>query len=222
LTRFLYSLCLFLVTSIVSLSLWAATLSVSDNLIVTQIDNKSVDHGMLGNKSTFSVNKGSHALIIFYKDVFEDVDFAEDRVIKSKDFVVKFSIKEEKQLNLATIAIKNLAQAESFSKSPTLVIKDERNKIIEIELENVSDYKIAQQVDIAVNTYASNQNIKNDKTPKLAKKDVVSKPIILTSNKQQTGNTLIQVNSLNMLKYWWQKASVQEKNQFKQNITSEN
>jgi len=219
LTRFFYSLCLALLTSTVPLTLWAATLTISDNLIVSEIDNKIVEHGLLGKKSTFTLNKGKHALIVFYKDVFEDLDFAEDRVVKSKDFVVKFTITEEKQLKLTTVAIKNLAQAESFSKSPELVLKDESNKLIEVELENVSDYKIAQQVDIAVSTLASKQSINNDKEPAL-EKAVVSKTIPMPIKEQQTSNTLIQINSLAMLKYWWQNASDEEKKHFKQYITA--
>ena len=219
-TRYFYSLCLALLTSTVSLSLWAATLTVSDNLIVTEIDNKIVDHGLLGKKSTFSLNPGKHALIVHYKDVFEDLDFAEDRVVKSKDFVVKLSVMEEKQLKLVTVAIKNLAQAESFSKSPELSLKNEDNKQIKIELENVSDYKIAQQVDIAVNTYASKQSIHQE--PKLAKTVVVSKSATPPSQKKQASNTLIQVNSLVMLKYWWKNASNEEKKHFKQYISTKN
>jgi len=218
LTRLFYSLCLFLLTSTVSLTLWAATLTVSDDLIVTEVDNKVVDHGLLGEKSTFSLSKGSHALIVFYKDVFEDLDFAEERVVKSKDFVIKFTITDQEELSLATVGIKNLAQAESFAKSPELDIIDERSRPIEIELENVSDYKIGQQVDIAVSAYESKQN-SNNKGVVLAKTAAVSKPATPANKNQQLSNTLIQVNSLAMLKYWWQNASDEEKKHFKQYIT---
>jgi len=203
LTRFFYSLCLVLLTSTVSLSLWAATLTVSDNLIVTEIDNKVVEHGLLSKKAIFSLNKGTHAFIVFYKDVFEDFDIAEERVIKSKDFVVKFTLLDEQHLKLTTAVIKNLAQAEFFSKSPKLIIKDEHNNAIELELEDVSDYKIAQQVDIAVSAYASKNSIKNGTEP-------------------QMNNTSIQVNSLTMLKYWWQNTSDEEKKYFKEYINPKN
>lgn len=218
-TRFFYSLCFALFTSTASLTLWATTLTVSENLIVTEIDNKIVDHGLLGTKSIFSLSKGSHALIVFYKDVFEDIDFAEDRLVESKDFVVKFTVSEEKQVNLATVAINNLAQAESFAKSPELIIKNERNKQIKIELANVSEYKIAQQVDLAVNTYASKQNIKNDQGTTLAETATLNMPTTSSNINQQTNNTLIKVNSLAMLKYWWQNASAEQKKYFQQHIS---
>ncbi len=219
-TRFFYALCFVLLTSTVSFTLWATTLTVSDNLIVTEIDNKIVEHGLLGKKSTFSLNPGKHALIVHYKDVFEDLDFAEDRVVKSKEFVVKLSVFQEKQLKLVTVDIKNLAEAETFSKSPELILKDEDNKQLKIELANISDYKIAQQVDIAVNTYASKKTIKNDKEPILAKTAEVSKQVAPASLIKQTSNTLIQVNSLAMLKYWWQNASKEEKKHFKRYTTT--
>lgn len=221
-TRFFYSLCLVFFTSTISFTLWATTLSVSENLVVIEVDNKVVEHGLLSKKSTFTLNKGKHALIVFYKDVFEDLDFAEDRVVKSKNFVVKFNVTNEKQLKLSTIAIQNLAQAEAFSKSPELIIKDERKKQIGIELDNVSDYKIAQQVDIAVSTFASKQPIKKDKEPTLAKMDPISEQISATDIKRQSSNTLPQVKSLTMLKYWWINASDQEKKHFKQYITVQN
>lgn len=226
-TRFFYSLNYFvltsaiLLTSMASFTLLAATLTVSDNLIVSEVDDKMVDHGFISKKSTFTFKKGEHALIVHYKDVFEDLDFAEDRVVESKNFVVKFNVADEKKLNLTTVAINNLAQAKSFSMSPELVLKDERNKQIKMELEKVSDYKMAKQVDIAVNTYVSKQAIEQDKKTVLAETAVVSKSITSSINKPQATNTLIQVNALAMLKYWWKNASDEEKKHFKQYITSD-
>lgn len=205
-------LCGFL--SLVSASLFAATLQVPDNLIISEVDDKSIEHGFLDTKSVFELAQGSHTIILRYKDVFEDLDFAEDRVVESKDFVVKFIVNDEKQLKLTTSEIKNLVHSQAFSKSPELTLKDEHNKQLEIELENVADYKLAKQVDIAVNTFASEQAIKKSKEP-VSISNKVSTPKAVNS-KQQTHNTLIQINSLSMLKYWWQNASTEEKNHFKQ------
>jgi uncharacterized protein YccT (UPF0319 family) len=209
--------------------LWAASLTVTDNLIVTEINNKVVDHGFIGNKSSFSLEPGNHALIIHYKDVFEDLDFAEDRVVKSKEFVVKLTITKQKQLKLSTVSIKNLAQAEAYAKSPELTLTDENNSQIELELENVSDYKIAQKVDIAVNSYVSKQAVKNEKqlktpetsiAPKIDKRAPISQSTILPTKPKHVDNTLIQVKSLTMLKFWWQSASDEEKKQFKRHIST--
>ncbi len=209
-----------LLTSTISFNLWATTLTVSDNLIVSEVDDTIVEHGFISKKATFTLKQGEHALIVRYKDVFEDLDFAEDRVVESQSFVVKFSVENEKQLKLATVSIKNLSDAKAFAKSPELVLKNERNKELKIELENVSDYKVAKQVDLAVNAYVSKQTVEKSKKPLLVETAAATKSIALSNNKQKTSNTLLQVDSLVMLKYWWKNASAQEKIQFKQYITA--
>jgi uncharacterized protein YccT (UPF0319 family) len=193
-----------------SFTVWAAALTVSENIVVIAVNDKIVDHGMLGTKSSFSLNNGLNALTIHYKDVFEDLDFGEDRVVLSKDFVVNFTITKEQQLKLKTPAIRTLDQAESFSKSPRILVTDEFNKALKIELENVSDHKIAQQVDIAVKSYTTQQ------TTRTIEKN--NNTTLKASSSVPVNNTLKQVQSLTMLKYWWQNASAEEKKHFKQYI----
>jgi uncharacterized protein YccT (UPF0319 family) len=179
---------------------------VSDNLIVSEVNNKSVDNGFISKQSSFELKQGNHALVLRYKDVFEDLEFAEDRLVKSQDFVVKFTITDQEQLKLSTIKIKNLAAAENFIKSPKLKLKDGQNNQLKVTLEKVSDYKLAKQVDRAVSALALNQTIPT-KNSALTTSNV-------TTEKQ--ANTSIQLNSLTMLKYWWQNASMDEKQRFVQ------
>lgn len=82
-TRFIFTLCLILSSLAASFTSLATTLTVSDNLIVSQINNKKVEHGFISNHSAFSLEPGQHALVIHYKDVFEDLNFAEHRDRKS-------------------------------------------------------------------------------------------------------------------------------------------
>lgn len=193
--------------SAISTQLSAATVNVSDNLIVSEVNDKTIDNKFLGQKSSFKLNQGNHALVVRYKDVFEDLDFAEDRVVQSQEFVVRFTIKDQERLKLSTTKIKNLAGAESFSKSPRLKLIDGHDNELSLSLEQVDAYKLAKQVDIAVNSLASKQAIQTNGTA-LATASVVST--------QKAENTLIQVNSLVMLKYWWKNASNEEKQRFKQ------
>lgn len=224
--RLFYSLSLTLLTSVISVAVSATTLNVFDNLTVTEINNKIVEHGLLNTKSTFVLSRGSHALLLHYKDVFEDLEFAEYRVVESKPFVVKFTVNNEVSLNLNTAVINNLAQAESFAKAPALLLSDESQKEIDIVLTSVNDYKISQQVDIALNTYSKQSN-ETDKDRSNLPTTTVNKAIQVKASSsilatptviKKSGNTLIQVNSLNMLKYWWQNASNEEKKKFKRYI----
>ncbi len=201
-----YTLCFGLLTSTVSLTLSATTLTVSDNLIVSVVDDNTVEQGFIGKKSSFTLNQGEHALVVRYKDVFEDLDFAEDRVIESQDFVVKFSLAKQQKLKLTTVNVKNLQQAERFAKAPELKLLDENNQKLFLELVKVSDYKLAKQVNLAVSTLP----VKVQNKLQTKQSNSTLEPVLRTSN-----NTFVQVNSLNMLKYWWQTASDEEKNQFK-------
>ena len=182
---------------------------VSDNLIVSELDDKSIEHGFLSKKSRFELAQGTHAIIVRYKDVFEDLDFAQDRVVESKNFVVKFTVTDEKSLKLATINIKNLESAQSFANSPELTLEDEHKKPLYIQLQKVDDYKLAKQVDIAVNALSLKQSKEQASTVQKAS---------LANHKPKAHNTLIQVNSLTMLKYWWLKASDEEKKNFKKDL----
>jgi uncharacterized protein YccT (UPF0319 family) len=197
--------------SAISTQALAATVNISDNLIVSEINDKAVDNGFIGKKSSFELSSGNHALIVRYKDVFEDLDFAEDRLVESQEFVVKFTVADQKQLKLSTTKINNLKSAENFAKSPHLTLKDRNNKQLPLSLEKVADYKLAKQVDIAVNSLASNQ----------VKNHTLAKTATVATTINSADNTLQQVNSLNMLKYWWQNASNEEKQRFKQ-FTKEN
>ncbi|PHR81603.1 MAG: DUF2057 domain-containing protein [Colwellia sp.] len=217
LTRFLNvpsltALFIFGSLSVISPQVFAATVNVSDNLVVSEVNDKSIDNGFLGKKSSFKLNPGNHALIVRYKDVFEDLEFAEERRVESQDFVVKFTITDQKQLKLSTIKIKDLAAAESFKKSPKLKLKDGHDNQLNLTLEKVADYKLAKQVDLAVSALASKQIIQT-------KSSVL--PTASTVATQKSANTLIQVNALTMLKHWWQNASNDEKQRFKQ-FTQEN
>lgn len=222
-TRFILALGLFLLNTTISFSLWATTLTVSDNLIVSHINNKIVDHGFLNHTTKFSLKPGQYVLVIHYKDVFEDLNFAEDRVVKSKDFVVKLLVDQQKTLSLKTSTIKNLAQSEAFSKSPTLILTDENNQELPIELESVADYKIAEQVESAISSYTNQQAINHDKKAIISKVQSLSQTTIPTTPPTTTNdlnNKLIQINALPMLKYWWQNASEEEKKHFKKFINT--
>ena len=194
---------------------------VSDNLIVSEVNNKAVDQGFFSKKSNFPIILGKNAVILRYKDVFEDLNFAEDRVVESNEFVVKFTVLSDDDLILKTEKIANLREAEAFSKKPVLILKDHNNNLIEMQLENVSDYKIEQQVNIAVNSYVTKQAVKEYET--LQKNKVKKNTQVVSESVQQktSDNTLIQIKAFPMLKYWWQNASNEEKKQFKEFLAAE-
>jgi len=208
----LSSLAAFLIcssVSAISTQALAATVNISDNLIVSEVNDRKVDKGFLENNFSIELNKGKHVLVVRYKDVFEDLDFAEERVVESQEFIVKFTITNENKLKLSTTEIKNLAAADRFVKSPKLQLIDARNNQLDLSLAEVSDYKLARQVDKVVSAIAVNKAVS---THSSAPENVDVKARHLQNS--------TQVNALTMLNYWWQNASDEEKQLFKK-ITKE-
>lgn len=190
--------------SAISTQALAATVNIANNLIVSEVNDRKVDKGFLENDYAIELDKGAHALVVRYKDVFEDLDFAEERVVESQEFIVKFTITDENTLKLSTTEIKGLAAADRFVKSPTLQLTDARNKQVEISLAEVSDYKLARQVDKVVSAIAVNKAVS---TQSATQQNAEAKVRHLQNS--------TQVNALTMLNYWWQNASVEEKQAFK-------
>lgn len=211
-TRFFYIFLISFAVSLGSFKAFATNLQVADNLIIIEVDDKVIEHGFIGKQTTFDLSQGQHALVVKYKDVFEDFDLGQERVVESQEFVVKFSVSNQQKLTLSTTKIGNLPAAEKFSKLPKLLLVDENRRAQTVSLAKVSDYKLARQVNQAVSSI-----VESKKAPQQA---VSVKPEItqtLTANQSQkiANNEALPVNSLVMLQYWWQTASPEQKRQFK-------
>ena len=183
----------------------AAKLTITDNLILRDIDDKSVEHGFLSKKQTFELTPGKHTLIIKYKDVFEDLDFAEDRLVTSDYFVVKFTVENQQELLLSTSKINDLAAAEHFARKPELSLLDEDKKAVVLDLEKLKDYELAKQVTKVV----TNLSVPIVTTQNINKASIVANSELAFNNK-----VLDNVDAVPMLKYWWQKANQEEKDRF--------
>lgn len=194
-----------LICSFVSLNVSAATLTISDNLVIRDIDNKSVEQGILSKTQVFQLIQGEHILVLKYKDVFEDLEFGEERLVKSDYFVVKFSVKNQQELLLSTSNIHDLAAAERFIKSPELNLLDEHKQEVALELETLNDYELAKQVTKVVTSLSAPAVISQN-----------NNKITNTTKNKQTFSTQVMnnVDIVPMLKYWWQKASKNDKESF--------
>lgn len=195
-----------LLCSFIAVKASAAELTVTDNLILRDVDDKAVEHGFLSKKQTIELSPGKHVLVIKYKDVFEDLDLGEDRLVKSDYFVVKLVVENQQKLFLSTSKISDLASAERFVKSPEVILLDEHKQELVLELETFSDYKLGKQVTKVVTT--------------------LSAPVVISQNNSTTMTTAAEdsqafnnkvidkVDTVPMLKYWWQKANQEEKENF--------
>ncbi len=204
-TRVGYLCASMLLCSFITFEVSAAKLTITDNLVIRDIDDKAVEHGFLSKNQTLELTQGKHVLVIKYKDVFEDLDFGEERLVKSDYFVVKFTVSNQQSLRLSTSNISNLAAAERFIKSPELNLFDELKQEVTLELETLKDYDLAKQVTKVVTTLSA-PAIMSQTTNKTS----------ITTKSEQTFSTKV-INNLDavpMLKYWWQKANKDEKEKF--------
>jgi len=194
-----------LLGSFIAVEANAATLMVTDNLILRDVDDKAVEHGFLSKKRTIDLTQGKHTLVIKYKDVFEDLDMGEDRLVKSDYFVVKLVVENQQKLFLSTSKISDLASAERFVKSPEVILLDENKQELVLELETLSDYKLGQQVTKVVTTLSAPVVISQSN----------STTMTTAEDSQAFNNKVInKVDTVPMLKYWWQKANKDEKENF--------
>jgi len=155
---------------------------------------------------SIQLSKGNHTLLIKYKDVYEDLDFAEERLVESEFFIVKFTLANQQTLKLMTPKIKNLLAAENFSQSPEIILTDENNKLLLLKLEKQEDYLLAKQVEkvvtelpkkITLIAETSQVNLAGQTAVDSQKKDIEQGKA--PSFDEQV---LTQTKSLPMLKYW--------------------
>jgi len=202
--------------------LFAATLSIADNLVLRELDDKRLQNDFFINafsrENSIKLSKGSHTLLIKYKDVYEDLDFAEDRLVESELFIVKFTLTNQQTLKLMTPKIENLLAAENFSQSPEIILTDENDTVLFLQLEKHKDYLLSKQVEKVVTALPKNVVlIKETKHGNLAEQaDTINQVKAISKSESQTFNeqVLTQTKSLPMLKYWWQRASDREKQKF--------
>ena len=213
----------FLLISAFSWNISAATLSVSDNLVLRELDDKRLSDGFFAdafsNTAAIELSKGSHTLLIKYKDVYEDIDFAEERLVESEFFIVKFTLNEQQHLKLRTPDIKGLSAAEKFAQSPEIMLLDENAIALPLTLEKQSDYKLAKQVEKVVTALPiQSQKVNESNQVSLSNKhtgSVEQVNVNSTAEKQSFNEQVLsKTQSLPMLKYWWQKASDKDKEDF--------
>lgn len=220
-----------------SWSTLASTLTVANNLDVKEINSKMYSQGFFATQKTIDIPPGENTIVIRYNDVFEDADLGQDRLIVSEYFVVKFTQNKEENLLLKTPKINGLNKAELFSQSPEIMLLDEQSTPLPITLEQFDDYQLARQVEKVLTTLPlSHSNSTDDGKSHLANaaNDETNTESAVRAASEETSDINQaevakafsdklrgQVDSLPMLKYWWQQASTEDKQHFLKFIKSQ-
>ncbi len=217
----LYSIGLFL---FISLHASAAKLIVEDSLIVKEVDNKTVNQSFLSQTTTFELTPGEHAVVLKYKDVYEDLDFGQEELVESAFFVAKFSSNDEGVITIKTPKISNLKVAKHYVKMPKVIVIDSNSNALSVEHQTYSEYKTEQEVSTVLAYMVKTKPAEIKTSPVQLAEKTMTKAIIASkvrkvlSKIETTTPEAKSMNNLLMLKYWWKQASKAEKNLFKQQI----
>lgn len=187
----------------------ATTLTYSDNLTIRDVDDKPLEQTFFSKNTAIELAPGLHTLVVKYKDVFEDLEFADERLVKSDYFVVKFTVDSQKSLFLTTIEIGDLAEAERFVKSPELKMLAGDKVELFLVLETLNDYNLGKQVSQVITTIGSS-NADMTQESSLNGSDTQTTEEINNFNQK----VLEEVDAVPMLKYWWGKSTKEQKESF--------
>ncbi len=204
---------------------------LADNLEINQVNDKPFEQGFFSSSNTLDLASGKHALVLKYKDVFEDVELGQDRVVESDWFVVKFTIVNQQALTLTTTKILDIPAAESFIKSPEIMLHDANNTELLLELERFEEYKLARAVSQVLTDLSTTVELtklsKQEKSTigqdseelDTAEKSVHFSEQSPLTTRQSNNKVIAESASLAMLKFWWKKTSANEQQDFLQFIS---
>lgn len=228
----------FLLKLIVSVSLFinfttmAITIEVADNLEIKEVNDNSFNEGFFSKNKLIHITpeqlklKSTQTIVVRYKDVFEDFDLGQDRVIETEYFVIKFTPNGSQTYRLKTVLINDISDAEAFVSKPEVMLVSKTGQSIPLELETYADYKLAREVTRVVATLPADSladspvTIDDEKIAVAVDNDIADLEVETTSkindtrSQEFTNNVINKVDTLPMLKYWWQKATTKEKAAF--------
>jgi len=231
-SRFFFTKIITMLLLLLSFVSSATTIEVAKNLEIKEVNDKPFSEGFFSNNKSIKIpaeqlnQQTTQTIVVRYKDVFEDFELGQDRVVETEYFVIKFALDKQSVLKLKTTTINDISEAESFVSKPEVMLVSNNGVSIPLELETYADYKLKREVTKVVATLPIDVSDK-PLSPKAEEKiavaidndiadlDVRTETNDIDNRSQEfTEKVMDKVNTLPMLKYWWQKASAKEKADF--------
>lgn len=208
------------ITSLVFLScpLLANTLKVGDELVITHHNGEEVSSGFFSSARSVELTPGNQNIILVYEDVFESASSDDHDVIKSSPFAINFSAKAGESYRVVMEIPIDEDAAKKFARKPIVKVVNEQND----EVALMAKY-LPNEEDEAIKSLSMKPN--SNKTVMLVAPATIKKPIV---NQHQSRPASIppapkvysDPDSLNMLLYWWQRATPEQKRVFKEAISN--
>ncbi|WP_018692715.1 DUF2057 domain-containing protein [Algicola sagamiensis] len=189
--RIIYRVSVFTSVFALSLSTHAANFTVPESIQVLSIDGKKIEHGFFSNLTEFSIDKGQHKVLMTFKTLIES-DEDDHVVFRSAPFGISFHLLTDQDVQLSHTALETQEQARAFAQKPQVNLTTDTGQSIPIQLVRK----------------------KNETETLLSRLD---RSLNASMAQQQTQRQLSQAQStqaLEMLNFWWNKASQAEKEAF--------
>ncbi len=208
---------------------YANTLVVPALFEVLKVDGKKFDSGFFRTEQSIKLVNGQHVILLRYEELFEDMENDDHTIVKSEPFVVMFNIN---QVPLKLVAKPNIDEADAlkFIEKPKVSLVDKNNTPVNSTTMLLSEFEQDQFQQVlaekVVKASAMNDNKASVKTnhskPTIAANVNTMSDSKSSTNKeakvQPVSSNVQDSRALDMLNYWWQQASAEQKQMFISNM----
>lgn len=172
----------------------AAELIVPEEFEVVRLNGEEYSAPFFSSATELYLPAGQNVLVLRYKELFDDDTEDHHITVKSKPFILLFSVGKEEKLKFSYPKQTDGEGAQQFAKAPSVRLVKSNGSAVPIITQSLATY--------------------NDTVMKetLSRRQAIVKQNLSEDDKGQFNQTGPQ--SLPMLKYWWQQASEKEQKQF--------
>ena len=203
----------------------AAKLTIPESFDVIKVDGNTYDESLFVLDKQLVLGRGSHTLELQYDEYFEDPDSDGHVFIKSEPFLITFTVSDNQDLILSRPPFDDESSARIYAEKPKVLIKNTANVITELPGTKVPTEKLLTHTQLEVNS--------STELPPIQETTMVATEVFIDDSSTQASqianksrNKLktrpdVSLDKLIMLKYWWQQASAEEREGFKQYIDAQ-
>lgn len=216
-------------------SLWAGVaacllmvpnlLQAAELIIPEQFDVLSVNGAdypfTIGLEKTVQLQPGRNVVVLEYDKIYDAVYGDSHDRIKSAPFGVVLHVQANDKLRLDGPAFDNGTDARRYAKSPTVTVHNAEQKTVAVQLVPVQ--QIGEALVAKTEGLAKTENVAPTPSPTnaesasmTASKAMVSTASAVAATPAADGKPAI--NALDMLNYWWQQATPEQRAAFLQGI----
>lgn len=184
----------------------AGSITFPENYEVIKVNGKTYSQSFFASESKVELASERNVILYRYNELFEDADF--DHVnIKSEPYVLL--IADSKDTFIVTPpAIKDISQARIYGEKPLLKINNSEQQLVKHQIVSLNDYEKKQFAQSKVEIVEQHQDKENAV-------NLVAKANSTASKDQEIAKAKLETSrAFDMLNYWWQQASEQEKQAF--------